>query len=72
MIKEGTKVTWEWGSGTAEGTVVETYTRKVEKKIEGNTVVRHGETGDKALLIEQKDGTQVLKKESEVQRADAS
>ena len=34
MIKEGTKVTWEWGSGTAEGTVIETYTRKVEKEIE--------------------------------------
>ena len=43
MIKEGTKVEWEWGNGKAQGEVVETYTKKVEKTIKGNTVRREGE-----------------------------
>ncbi len=68
MIKEGTKVKWNWGSGTASGTVEETYTSKVEKTIKGNKVTRNGEQGNKALYIKQDDGDFVLKSESEVER----
>ena len=70
MIKEGTRVQWEWGSGTAEGKVVETYTSKTTKTIEGNEVTRDGEEGNKALYIQQDDGDMVLKSESEVTRVD--
>ena len=70
MIREGSKVQWEWGNGTAEGKVVSTYTKKVTKTIEGNEVTRDGEEGDKALYIEQEDGSKVLKLESEVKKAD--
>lgn len=31
MIRKGTNVTWKWGKGTAEGKVVETYSKKVSK-----------------------------------------
>ncbi|KQC34607.1 MULTISPECIES: hypervirulence associated TUDOR domain-containing protein [Nonlabens] len=70
MIKEGTKVKWEWGNGTAEGTVESTFTKKVTRTIEGNEVTRDGEEGNKALYIKQEDGSAVLKLESEVERAD--
>ena len=68
MIKEGTKVNWKWGNGTAEGKVEETYTQKVTKTIDGNEVTRDGEEGNKALFIKQEDGSTVLKSESEVER----
>jgi len=71
MIKEGTKVSWEWGNGIAKGTVKSTFTKKVTRTIEGNEVTRDGEEGNKALYIEQEDGDHVLKLESEVERADS-
>jgi hypothetical protein len=70
MIKEGTKVKWSWGNGTAEGKVQSTFTKKVTRTIEGNEVTRDGEEGNKALYIKQEDGGSVLKLESEVERAD--
>jgi len=69
MIREGTKVKWKWGNGTAEGKVQETYTEKIVKTIAGQKVTRNGESGNKALYIEQEDGSKVLKLESEVERA---
>jgi len=68
MIKEGTKVKWSWGNGTAEGTVEESYTQKITKTIKGTEVTRDGEQGNKALFIKQNDGDYVLKSESEVER----
>lgn len=69
MIKEGTKVQWKWGNGTATGKVITTYTKEVTKTIKGNEVTRKGEKANKALYIEQEDGDTVLKVESEVTRA---
>jgi len=68
MIRKGTKVTWQWGSGTAEGKVIQTFKETITKKIKGNEVKRKGSEEDKALLIEQEDGDKVLKLESEVKR----
>ncbi|MGB3143093.1 MAG: DUF2945 domain-containing protein [Maribacter sp.] len=68
MIKEGTKVKWSWGNGTAEGTVEESYTQKITKTIKGTEVTRDGQQGNKALFIKQNDGDYVLKSESEVER----
>ncbi len=67
MIRKGTNVAWKWGNGTAKGKVEETYTDTVTKTIKGTEVTKHGERGNKALLIRQKDGDQVLKLESEVE-----
>ncbi len=69
MIKEGTKVTWKWGNGTASGKVKSTFTKTVTRTIDGTEVTRNGEEGNKALYIEVKDGNNVLKLESEVERA---
>ncbi|QLE00119.1 DUF2945 domain-containing protein [Galbibacter sp. BG1] len=70
MIKEGTKVKWKWGNGTAEGKVEKTYTSKITKTIKGNEITRDGQKNDKALYIKQEDGDYVLKSESEVERAE--
>lgn len=69
MIQEGSQVKWKWGNGEAEGKVVESYTEEVTKTIDGSEITRKGEQGNKALLIEQEDGSQVLKLESEVEKA---
>ena len=69
MIRKGSNVKWSWGNGTATGKVAETFTEKVTRTIDGNEVTRNGESGNKALLIEQEDGGKVLKLESEVDKA---
>jgi hypothetical protein len=68
MIKEGTKVTWKWGSGTASGKVKSIFAKKVTRTIDGTEVTRNGEEGNKALYIEVADGNNVLKLESEVSK----
>ena len=69
MIRKGSKVSWQWGNGSATGKVQETFTEEVTRTIKGNEVTRKGESGNKALLIEQEDGDRVLKLESEVEKA---
>ena len=66
MIAKGTKVKWKWGSGTATGKVIETYSESVTKTIKGSKITRNG----RALFIEQEDGDKVLKSESEVEKAE--
>jgi len=70
MIRKGTKVTWKWGIGQAEGKVSETYAESVTKNLDGAEVTRNGSSSDKALLIEQENGSKILKLTSEVQRKD--
>lgn len=70
MIKKGSNVKWKWGNGTAKGKILETYITKVSKTIKGSKVTRNGEPRNKALYIEQDDGDNVLKSESEVERID--
>jgi len=66
MIRKGSKVKWKWGSGETNGKVIDTFSEKITKTIKGSEITRTGEKGNKALLIEQKDGDKVLKLESEV------
>lgn len=68
MIRKGSNVKWKWGSGTAEGKVVETFDHEVTRTIKGSEVTRKGTSDNKALLIEQEDGDKVLKLEDEVDK----
>lgn len=70
MIRKGTTVKWKWGNGYATGKVQSTHKKEVTRTIQGNEVTRKGSEEDKALIIEQEDGTTVLKLQSEVERAD--
>ena len=68
-IRTGTTVTWQWGSSEAEGTVTEVHHDKVTRTTKGQQVTRNGSPDDAAYVIEQEDGTIVLKLSSEVERA---
>ncbi len=70
MIRKGTEVKWKWGSGTATGKVKETFTREVSRTLKGTKVTKNGTDDNHALLIEQEDGDEVLKLQSEVERND--
>ena len=66
---EGDKVKWEWGNGTATGTVQKKYTQKITVKIKGNEITRDADNDNPAYYIEQSDGDEILKSESELQKA---
>lgn len=68
-FRKGSKVSWSWGSGTATGKVVEVHREKVTRTIEGSEITRDGTKDDPAYLIEQDDGSQVLKLHSEIERS---
>ena len=65
-FEKGDKVEWNWGGGTASGSVTEIHTKEVEITTKGTTVKRNGSEENPAYIIEQDDGTKVLKSESEL------
>lgn len=71
-IRKGSKVTWKWGSSTAEGKVAEIHREKVTRQIKGEKISRDGSKDDPAYLIEQEDGGKVLKLKSEVKAKSSS
>ena len=68
-IRTGTEVTWSWGNGSASGKVTEVHHDDVTRTTKGQEITRHGNEDDPAYVIEQEDGTVVLKLRSEVERA---
>lgn len=69
MIRKGSNVKWQWGQGEGYGKVVETFDREVSRTIKGSSISRKGSAENKALLIRQDSGDEVLKLESEVDKA---
>lgn len=67
-IRTGTTVTWKWGSSSASGKVTEVHHDKVTRTSKGSEITRDGSDDDPAYVIEQEDGTVVLKLRSEVER----
>lgn len=65
-LRVGQYVEWPWGRGTAEGQIVERFEHSVERTLGGSRVKRNGSADDPAFLIEQEDGTEVLKLSSEL------
>lgn len=64
-----TEVEWEWGSGSATGNIREKFTNDVERTIKGSSVKREASDSDPAYLIEQDDGSKVLKSHSEITKS---
>lgn len=64
-----TEVQWNWGDGTATGKVREVFRDPVSRTIDGTEVKRDADEDNPAYLLEQADGTRVLKSHSELQRA---
>ena len=70
MIREGTKVEWDWSGSTATGKVKEVFKEDVTRTIKGNEVSKKASEDEPAYLVEQEDGDEALKSSSEVRRAD--
>ncbi|WP_146584718.1 DUF2945 domain-containing protein [Puniceibacterium confluentis] len=68
-LREGSKVEWDWGNGTATGKIVKRYTQRITLDIKGTEVTRNASEGEPAFRIEQDDGDEVLKSASEVRKA---
>lgn len=68
-LKQGDSVEWTWGTRTAEGTVDQTFTRRVTRKMAGKSITRNGSEENPAVLIRQSDGGRVLKLASELRKA---
>lgn len=66
QIREGSPVSWDWGQGTASGKVTEIHREEITRQIKGSEVTRQGTQDNPAYLIEQEDGTKVLKLRSEL------
>jgi SLT domain-containing protein len=63
----GTRVSWNWGQGTAEGRIETVYTDDVTRTIKGTEVTRKASDDAPAYYIKQSDGDAVLKSHSEVE-----
>lgn len=68
-IRRGSEVSWKWGSSTASGRVTEIHREKVTRTSKDSEITRNGSDDDPAYVIEQEDGTLVLKLRSEVEPA---
>ena len=69
VFAKGAKVRWNWGQGTGEGKIAESFDKPVERTIKGATIRRNASPEEPAYLIEQEDGDHVLKSHSELTRA---
>ncbi len=67
-LRNGSKVEWDWGKGTATGKIVETFHRKVTLTLKGAEVTRNATDEDPAYRIAQDDGDEVLKSSSELRK----
>lgn len=67
-MKKGDKVHWNWGKSQAEGTIKEKSEKTITKKIKGTEVKRVADKDEPAYIIEQKNGTEVVKSESELKK----
>ncbi|MBO0663934.1 DUF2945 domain-containing protein [Jiella sp. MQZ9-1] len=68
-FRKGQHVAWSWGKGEGEGKVQEHFKDKVTRTIDGTDVTREASDDNPAYLIEQDDGSRVLKSESELKKA---
>lgn len=62
----GSHVTWKWGQGKAEGKIIASYDFVVSREINGKKVTRNGTPDNPAYLIQQEDGSEVLKLHTEI------
>lgn len=68
--KAGDYVAWKWATGMGHGTVVEVRSERTEITSRGKHIVRNGTTDNPAVIIHDHNGTPVLKRASELQKAD--
>ena len=68
-LRKGSKVTWTWGGNEAHGKIVDHFTARVTRILQGIKEVREASKEEPAYLILRADGDRVLKVASELRRA---
>lgn len=69
-MKKGDKVHWNWGKSKAEGIIKQKSEKTITKKIKGKEVKRNASKQEPAYVIEQQNGTEVVKSESELKEGE--
>jgi hypothetical protein len=64
----GTWVKWNWGNGSPEAKVIDSYFDRLERTINGSWQARNGSRDNPAYVLEQADGQIVLKLHSELEK----
>jgi hypothetical protein len=67
MIKKGSAVGWQWGSGIATGVVTEIHHARHEITSKGKVIARNGTNDDPAVVIKHDGGSLVIKLAHELQ-----
>ncbi len=67
-MKKGETVHWNWGKSEAEGKVKVKFSEPVKKKIKGSEIKRNASKENPAYLIEQENGSKVIKSEKEIKK----
>ncbi len=62
-------VTWNFAGSEATGQIKEVFKNKVVRTIKDTEVTRNASEEEPAYLIEQEDGSEVLKSESELSKS---
>lgn len=70
QVRLGVRVRWEWEGEEADGIVKAIYDHPVTKTLQGHEITRNGSPPDPVILIEEDDGTQLLKLRSELRQPD--
>jgi hypothetical protein len=65
-LRKGSKVSWNWGEHQTHGKIVDRFTARVTRTLQGIKVVREASKEQPAYLIEQADGDKVIKTASEL------
>lgn len=65
-VQPGDLVAWKWGFGVAEGIVLSVHYEKTQILSKGKLITRLGTTDNPAIVIQHKNGNQVLKRASEL------
>ncbi|WP_104480828.1 DUF2945 domain-containing protein [Actinokineospora auranticolor] len=68
-FRKGTRVMWKWGTHWAEAVVVSSHDEPVRRMLKGSLITRNGTADNPAYVLEQDNGTHVLKLHSELSKA---
>lgn len=68
LIQIGDEVGWPWAGSVAVGIVIDIKSERTQIESKGSLITRNGSDNDPAVIIEQANGTMVLKLAHELQR----
>lgn len=68
-FQKNQSVQWNFGSGVGKGKIKDAFESKVTRTIKGSEVTRNATPEEPAYLIEQDNGDEVLKSQSELTKA---